>query len=104
MTASVWRTRIASTSSSCRRRPSAAPSSTDATVDLATTSTWPTTAAWAASASASRSARRSYATDASQNVLYGTMSATRGRSVEMPDLLELIEAALLIRERDDHLF
>ena len=87
---------------SARRRPSSAPSSAEATVPRPTKSTRSSSAACTRSASASRSARKSNGTEASQNVLYGRTSPTRGRSVEMPDLLQSEELAVLVDERDDH--
>src|SRR5581483_8741479 len=72
------------------------------TVPRTATSTRESSAACTRSASASRSARRSYGTEASQNVLYGTTRPTRGRSVEMPDLLVPVELAVLVGQRHDH--
>src|SRR5262249_47055524 len=97
-----WKTSSASTSASRAARPKAAPSSTEASVPRATTSIRDPSAACAASATASRSARRSKGTDASQNVLYGTAMVARGRSVEMPDLLEAVQISVHVGQRDDH--
>ena len=80
----VWTTRMPSTSSSTKRRPTACPSPPDATSSTATGSIVSLSSAATERASATRSARKVGPAVCSQRVQYGLTTPIRGRATGAP--------------------